>query len=309
MARKRTISTPSAASSLPVRPGLGLVCVTAGPEVRYRSLTRTHFLSLGRAQRQQKLADVYLQNLAMLFKAVDYCHANGIRLYRVLSQLFPQMDDPQGRETLEEMRSILSAFALHARAKQVRVIAHPDQYIVLNSESADVRRQSVAIMEDHALVFDLLGLEQSPWSCLILHGGRRGPGDELVELIGQLPAAVRNRLVLENDESAWSAAEILDVCRRAKVPMVFDAHHHLVHEELESYEDPSIRDFTLAARVTWPDPAWQVAHISNGAASLRDRKHSELITAFPPAFNDVPWVEIEAKGKETAIAALLASWA
>ena len=52
--------------------------------------------------------------------------------------------------------------------------------------------------------------------------------------VRSLPEAVRLRLVLENDEYAFGAAEILDVCRRAGVPMVFDAHHHVIREKLDS---------------------------------------------------------------------------
>jgi len=36
-----------------------------------------------------------------------------------------------------------------------------------------------------------------------------------------------------------------------------------------------------------------------------DRNHSESITEFPPCFKNAPWIEVEARGKERAIAALL----
>jgi UV DNA damage endonuclease len=83
--------------------------------------------------------------------------------------------------------------------------------------------------------------------------------------------------------------------------MVFDAHHHVIREKLDTYEHDSVRFFTEQAKATWPDPAWQVVHISNGHASFADPKHSELITVIPSAFHDVPWIEVEAKSKELAI--------
>lgn len=293
-----------AAVSTAGAPHLGLVCITAGPDVRYRTITRTRFLSLSPADREAKLGELYRSNVQTLFKAVDYCHANGIRLYRCTSGLFPQVDDPAGKKVLEGLRGSMAGFGGYAAERGVRVVLHPDQYVVLNSDSPAVRAQSLAIMNDHALAFDMLGLPRSPWSCMILHGGKGGRADALVEVIAALPEAVRGRLVLENDESAYGAADILDVCRRAGVPMVFDAHHHAVREELDAYEHDSVRAFTGLARSTWPDPAWQLVHISNGLASFADPRHSDMLTAFPSAFLDVPWVEVEAKGKELAIAQL-----
>ncbi|MFZ0132099.1 MAG: hypothetical protein WAK95_06105 [Desulfobacterales bacterium] len=96
-------------------------------------------------------------------------------------------------------------------------------------------------MRRHARVFDLLGLPLSSWAALTLHGGKSGRADALVEVIGDLPDDIRSRLTLENDERAFSAAEVLEICVRAGVPMVFDAHHHVLKEKLNGFEDPSIR--------------------------------------------------------------------
>ena len=286
-------------------PNLGLVCITAGEDVRYRTITRTRFLAFDEDRKRAALDELYRDNVQTLFKAVDYCHARGIRLYRVTSNLFPQVDHPVGRATLDSLRDAMGGFGAHAAKRDVRVVIHPDQWVVINSESPAVVTQSVAIMEDHARAFDLLGLPRSPWSLMLVHGGKGGRADALVETIAKLPDGVRSRLALENDESAFSAEQILDACRRAGVPMVFDAHHHAVRERLDSYEDPSVRAFTLAARETWrPHPEWQVVHISNSATSFLDPKHSDTIKRFPSAFADVPWVEVEAKQKEVAIGRL-----
>jgi UV DNA damage endonuclease len=288
-------------------PHLGLVCITVGPEVRYRTTTRTRFLALDELRQRALLDALYRHNLQTLFNAVDYCHAKRIRLYRVTSNLFPQVDHPVGRQTLESLRDAMSGFGVYAESKNVRVVMHPDQWVVLNSDRPEVITQSIAIMRDHALAFDLLGLPRSPWSMLLVHGGKGNRADVLVDTIARLPENIRARLALENDESCYSANQILDVCRLANVPMVFDAHHHVVREKLDTYEHPSVAEMTLAARDTWrPHPGWQIVHLSNGVASFADPRHSDLITAFPSAFLDAPWVEVEAKGKENAIEPLRA---
>jgi UV DNA damage endonuclease len=186
----------------------------------------------------------------------------------------------------------------------IRVVIHPDQFVVLTSERRDVVRTSIRILCKQALAMDLMGLPQSAWSTLIVHGGKAGRGEFLTRLIPRLPVEVRSRLSLENDEHAYSAAEIYDVCRRAQVPMVFDNLHHLVRERLDSHEDPSLTTWVARARTTWPEPGWQIVHLSNGQDHLHDERHSHLIQHVPSAYRGVRWIEVEAKGKEQAIEGL-----
>jgi UV DNA damage endonuclease len=112
---------------------------------------------------------------------------------------------------------------------------HPDQFVVLSSDSAEVVANSVKILQMHADIMDLLQQPRSSWALLEIHGGKSNRADALVERIAPLPDAIRLRLGLENDEYAYSAEEICDICLRSGVPMVFDAHHHIVHERLDSY--------------------------------------------------------------------------
>ncbi|MGH9901056.1 MAG: UV damage endonuclease UvsE, partial [Pyrinomonadaceae bacterium] len=149
---------------------------------------------------------------------------------------------------------------------------------------------------------------RSSWALIEIHGGKGGRGERLAEVVRSLPENVRARIAFENDEYAYSAAEILDVCRAAGVPMVFDAHHHVVREKLETYEHPSVAGMFAAARTTWAVPEWQLVHISNGREAFGDRHHSDLITEMPEAYRAAPWIEVEAKSKELAIEKLRAEW-
>ena len=283
--------------------------MTYSAECRFRTITRSRYLSLPPNQRADALRELYWSNIQRLHAALAFCGRRGIRLYRATSALFPMSDGPLGTRLLtEEFPSLLAAVGRHADRLGIRVVLHPDQFVVLNSESRKTVATSRKILDKHALSFDLMGLEQSPWNLMNIHGGKGGRGDELVEEIGTLPPNVKSRLTIENDEYSYGAAAVLDLCKRAGVPMVFDCHHHVIAEKLESYADPSVEHFTRAAAETWPDPAWQLVHVSNGTKAFLDRGHSHLITAMPPAFRDVPWIEVEAKGKELAIDALVAAW-
>ena len=289
-------------------PQLGLVCITHSDAVRYRTTTRKRLLTFDAAGRKNILRELYAANLGRLNRAIDFCEASDLRLYRITSGLFPFADDPTGEDVLEEFGDEARRTGERANRLGLRLILHPDQFVVLSSDSPEVVSNSVKILSTHARVLDMLAQPRNAWAAVEIHGGKSGRAARLVEVIRGLPEGIRARLALENDEYAYSAAEILEVCRAAGVPMVFDAHHHACREKLASYEDPSVAHFLAAARETWPDPAWQLTHISNGRTAFNDRRHSDLITEMPAAYRDAPWIEVEAKHKELAIEKLRAEW-
>ncbi|MBE9049665.1 UV DNA damage repair endonuclease UvsE [Nostocales cyanobacterium LEGE 11386] len=291
-------------------PHLGLVCVTISQQVRFRTMTRTRYLKLSLSQRESALKELYADNLQRLDQALTFCQENSIRLYRMSSNLFPlsDMEDEIGANILEEMSADLGKIGQKAQALDIRIVLHPDQYVVLSSDSPEIVQTSIKILERHARTLDLIGLPRSPWSLMNIHGGKSQRSEQLIKVILELPAAIKNRLTLENDEYAYSSDEILAVCQQAGIPMVFDAHHQICHENLDSYDHPSVAEMFYAARETWENPDWQLVHISNGETAFNDRKHSNLITAMPNVYHQAPWIEIEAKHKEEAIAHLRSWW-
>lgn len=291
-----------------VRPELGLVCITSTGAVRFRTITRTRYLKLDPAEQEATLRSIYSDNLQRVDGALTFCNASNIRLYRASSSLFPFSDEPLGIRLMHELQPEFARIGQRAKDLGIRVLLHPDQFVVLSSDTDQVVTNSITILEKHALAFDLFGFPQSSWATHTLHGGKGDRADQLLRVIDRLPDAIRSRLSLENDERAYSAAEILDVCRRAGLPMIFDAHHHACHEKLDSYEHPSVAEMAAAARETWANPDWQVAHISNGRESFTDIRHSDYITAMPSAYRNIPYIEVEAAMKEQAIFHLKATW-
>jgi len=289
-------------------PQLGLVCITTSDAVRYRALTRKRLLQFDAAEQKRMLRELYADNLARLNRALDFCSERALKLYRLTSGLFPFADDEAGADVLEEFEAEARRTGARASALGLRLVIHPDQFVVLSSDSERVVANSIKILQTHARVLDLLAQPRSPWCVMEIHGGKGGRSARLVEVIRALPEEIRTRLALENDEYAYSAAEILEVCRAAGVPMVFDAHHHVCRERLDSYEDESVAHYLDAARETWPQPEWQLVHISNGRTAFNDRHHSDFITDMPSSYRRAPWIEVEAKQKELAIEKLRAEW-
>jgi UV DNA damage endonuclease len=276
--------------------------------VRYRALTRKRLLQFDGPEQKRRLRELYADNLARLGRALDFCEARGLKLYRLTSGLFPFADDEAGADVLEEFRAEARAAGERATSLGIRLVIHPDQFVVLSSDSKQVVANSIKILQTHAHVLDLLAQPRSAWTVMEIHGGKGGRSARLVEVIRALPEEIRTRLALENDEYAYSAAQILEVCRAAGVPMVFDAHHHVCRERLDSYDDGSVAFYLSAARETWPQPEWQLVHISNGRDKFDDRHHSDFITDMPSSYRLAPWIEVEAKQKELAIEKLRAEW-
>lgn len=290
------------------QPELGLVCITASDAVRFRTVTRKRLLQLTEIEQEKVLRELYVENLKRLDKAIDFCHANNIKLYRMTSALFPFADTDLGEIVLTSMSEEVRRLGDRAIDLNIRLVFHPDQFVVLSSDKPDVVKNSIKILATHALIMDMLGQPRSPWALMNIHGGKGDRTSQLTSVIRDLPQSIRSRLTFENDEYAYSTEELLEVCLDTGVAMVFDAHHHVIHEHLESYDDPSVAEMLAAARTTWPVPEWQLVHISNGREFFADPRHSDLITEMPECYYDAPWIEVEAKFKELAIDKLRAEW-
>ena len=290
------------------QPELGLVCITTSDAVRFRTVTRKRLLQLTETEQEKVLRELYADNLKRLDKAIDFCYANGIKLYRMTSALFPFADTDLGETVLDSMDEELRRVGDRAISLNIRLVLHPDQFVVLSSDKPDVVKNSIKILATHALIMDKLGQPRSPWALMNIHGGKGDRSLQLKSVIRDLPESIRSRLTFENDEYAYSSSELLEVCLDTAVAMVFDAHHHVIHEHLESYDDPSVAEMLAAASTTWCVPEWQLVHISNGKEFFADPRHSDLITAMPNSYYDAPWIEVEAKFKELAIDKLRAEW-
>lgn len=282
-------------------PHLGLVCITASKDIRYRTVTRTRLHAQSPEAQNKILEDIYRDNLQTFDAAMRYCERAGIALYRLPSSIFPFADTPEGLAILQTLSTSLARSGKRAQDAGIRLVMHPDQFVVLSSDSPEVVANSIKILQMHADIMDLLAQPRSSWALLEIHGGKANRADALVRCIAALPDAIRCRLGLENDEYAYSAEEIHAICLRSGVPMVFDAHHHIVHEDLPSYDHPSVHEMLVKARETWAEPAHQLVHISNGRSGFNDRQHADLIETMPACYAQAPWIEIEAKSKEEAI--------
>jgi UV DNA damage endonuclease len=282
-------------------PKLGLCCLTSDGVISYKTITKKRFDSLSDKDKYTALAKIYKANIDMFVSAINYCATNDIKMYRVTSHLFPFYETEIGVSILATLSNELKTIGNTAKTLDIRVVMHPDQWVVLSSDSSETISRSVDELIHHAIMFDLMGFSRTHFNLLNVHGGKRGNSTTLIKVINDLPHRIKSRLTLENDERCYSTKELFKVHELTNVPILFDFHHSLVNNKLCSYNHRIIKQEFELAKSTWGNSTDVTTHISNGTTGLLDSRHSDYITNFPEVMLDAPWVEVEARSKELAL--------
>ncbi len=225
-----------------------------------------------------RLAALIRQNLSALERMVDYNLENGIRLYRISSDLIPFGSSPVNRlDWLGLFHEDFHRIGEKIRTGGMRVSMHPGQYTVPGAPDEGVAARSVEDLAYHARVLDALGTGAD--SKIILHlGGVYGDKKTALERFRAqfygLEPAIRQRVVLENDEKCYNIEDALETGLRLKTPVVFDNLHH----EVNPSGPLDARYWIDACRETWqPQDGPQKIHYSQQDPHKKPGGHSATI--------------------------------
>lgn len=224
-----------------------------------------------RRWQQQPHLRVSLRYLAKIF---DHLVANDIRMYRMSSDIAPYVthpDMPQFHRQIDDCADELQALGKQARALDLRLSFHPSQFIVLNSPDPALVQKSIADLAAQTEMLNRMELDRE--AVVVVHaGGTYGNTESArrrwIETYKTLSSAIRRRLVLENDDMRYSAADVLRIHQETGVPLIFD-HQHFWCFNPEKLE--------LAATVqrflkTWPKGVRPKIHFSSPRTELRELK-------------------------------------
>lgn len=285
----------------------GLCCQFIEAPIRFRQATHRYCAKLNDTERASYLSEIALSNAAALNAAIMKCSELGIGAFRITSRILPLATHPESGyriEYLPDGERVSAEFVQAretARRLDIRLSFHPDQFVVLNSESTSVVASSVREMDHQALVAQMVGAE-----ALTLHaGGIAGGVKEAIERlergIEQLGPVARSLLALENDDRLFSPGDLLPFCERTGIPFVYDVHHHRCHPD-----DMEAAEASERAAATWRGrEAWM--HISSSREGPNRRMHSDYVDPreVPDAWlGSAMTVDVEAKAKERAVLAL-----
>ena len=172
---------------------------------------------------------------------MDWNEKNGIKVFRLSSELFPHKSNPKVDDyECEFAKDLLVQIGEKSKKYNQRLTFHPGQYNVVGSPNKKTFEQTICDLKYHADVLDLMNLGDD--SVMVVHGGGvYGNKEETIKRwciqFKLLPDNVRRRLVLENCERCFSIEDCLKVSESIDIPVVFDTHHYECYNILHPDEE------------------------------------------------------------------------
>lgn len=294
---------------------IGYACINTGfserPKSQRITTNRTMIKKTFDAKGIHYASELTLSNVTDLMEIVKWNDENGIKFFRMSSEMFPwashySIDDmPHIKEISKKLKEVGD----FAKKHNHRLTFHPGPFNKLASPKENVVKNTINDLEIHGKIMDLMGLPRTHWAKINIHVGA-AYGDKPTALatfcknVERLSPAVRTRLTVENDDKAslYSTKELYEgVYKQTNIPIVFDYHHHKFctggQTEKEALE---------LACSTWGDII-PVVHYSESAreeqnnSKIREQKHSDLVYNKINTYNNNINIMIEAKRKELAV--------
>ena len=213
-------------------------------------------------------------SLELLDPVLDYLKSKELDMYRLSSDIAPYAthpDMPQFHSMVADSDAELRAFGDKAKAYDIRLSFHPSQYVLLNAPNPELTRKSIWDLSSQAEMLDRMGLDHE--AVMVTHVGgvyddREASRARWIEGYDACPEHVKRRLVLENDDIRFSAADVLWIHERTGVRLVFDYQHFwcLNPERLD------LRDTFEKFIASWPEGCRPKMHFSSPRTEMREVK-------------------------------------
>lgn len=184
---------------------------------------------------EDKIIDVAKRNIlnthALVKKVAELPHE--LRMLRITSDMFSfyTMDEYKDfwlrRDVQDTLERWMAPIGETARANDVRLSFHPDQFVVLASDRPEVVNKSIEEFEYHADMARFMGYGKQFQDIKInVHiSGRAGP-EGIRRAYNRLSPEARNGLTIENEEISWGLDSCLELADL--VPIVLDIHHNWI---------------------------------------------------------------------------------
>jgi len=272
-----------------------------------RSMVKKTFLEKGLPY----AGELGMQNARDLFHILKWNKENNINLFRLSSEFFPWASEYNFEDLPQylRIRTLLAGCGQYAKSNGIRITSHPGPFNVLVSPRENVVQNTITDLELHGKIFDLMGLEQSPYNKINIHcngvyGDKKSAMDRFCENFKRLSPSVQSRLTVENDDKAtmYSVKDLMYIHEKIGIPIVFDYHHHKFNTGGLTEEQA----LSLAVS-TWPEDITPIVHYSESKAlheeneKLKPQAHSDYINELPDTYGFDVDIMVEAKAKELAI--------
>ena len=269
-----------------------------------RSMVRKTFNQRGLGY----VSDLIILNLQDTLRVLDWNLKNDIHVYRMSSDSFPWMSEYQFQDLpkFKEISLLLTSIGNMVKSNGIRVSYHPGPFNILASERDDVIKRAIFELDQHAILMDLMGLDQTTYYPINIHVGTTKPTRELAakkfcESFNLLSESCKKRLTIENDDSPnqYSVRMLYDwIHKEIGIPICFDQHHFNYGPQ-----DQTMEEALKLAHSTWKTRC--LTHMSS-SKQLEDfsgskTAHADFIYEKIETFGLDFDVEIEAKSKDLAV--------
>jgi len=296
---------------------LGYACInmTLGEQKPRVTTNRTMIKRTFKEKGIDYASELALQNCGDLFTILKWNRDVGIKLFRISSDIFPWASEYELTDLpdYEEIKATLDYVGKFAKDNSIRLTTHPGPFNVLVSPRPHVVENTIKDLMIHGELFDLLGLQRSPYNLINIHcngvyGDKMGAMNRFIENFKRLPESVQTRLTVENDDKAsmYSVKDLMYIHENTGIPIVFDYHHYKFNTG-----DQSEQEALELALSTWGDVK-PLVHYSESKAlhenddSIKEQAHSDYINKLPNLYDNDVDVMVESKAKELAILPFIA---
>ena len=254
--------------------------------------------------KEEKLYEIIDKNLTNLEEILMYNIRNNIHFYRMSSAIFPLATHPDIEyNVLETFKKRLEKIGKVINNNKMRVDIHLDQFCVLNSVNKDVVNSTINIIKFYKNMLDTMKLK----TYMIMHVGSNTFGkinsiSRFINNFNRLEKDTRKMIVLENDDKIFNIKDVLYICKKTKIPMVLDYHHHKCNNDnikLEEYLEEILKTWDTTPKIHLSSPKNQKEfRTHNDYININD--FVELETLLRKMNRDID-IMIEAKEKDNAL--------
>jgi UV DNA damage endonuclease len=246
---------------------------------------------------EDNIRSITLANLSALEAMIDFNNKNNIKLFRISSDILPFGSHPVNRVLWwEDYQGILQQLGNKIRESGIRVSMHPGQYTVLNSMDPLVVERAMEELNFHNRFLSSLGMDNT--SKLVLHiggvyGEKKRAIRSFIENYNRLPQAIKDRLIIENDDKNYNIQEVLQISQVTGAPVVFDNLHHKLNKPI--LELSEAKWISLCAKTWSSKDGRQKIHYSQQKTGGTPGSHSDTIflSTFLSDYKELPQKEID----------------
>lgn len=250
-----------------------------------------------------------LKNIQDLQKIIIWNETQGIRLFRITSQLFPHLDDDETpKYDINFAIDLLKETGKIAKSYGHRITMHPGQHNILNSPNDKIVNKTINELVNHAKILMTMGYKPEHGSVIVIHvGGVYGDKPNSLNRWKKnwylIPEFCRKYIVIENDEFSYNVMDVLNLSEELNIPMVLD----FFHNEVSNDKVKITNELLLRIAKTWKNITPKF-HYSVQLEGERRGSHGKTIDFLPLMLLKLPQILqqnvdciLEVKDKESSV--------